>query len=296
MVKSIHSRISETYRTTGIQWNVIERDYLLSWVLAGISQVPALNDTLVFKGGTALRKCYFGDYRFSEDLDFTGLHGAPAGDGMEDAMKEACDVATNLLKKESGSANVDIACERYVEKRPHPGNQEAFRIRARLPWHNYPLTGTKTEITMDEKILRPVKKRKIIFLYGESLEVEIKTYSLEEIVAEKLRAILQNVDKLKKSNRGWIRPRGRDYYDLWRILSEYRDDMDLAEFSSFLRNKCAARYVTFTDPEDFFDEAVLALVDKAWDRSLGLLTSDLPSCSSVIGELREQIKALLFSS
>lgn len=296
MVKSIHSRISETYRTTGIQWNVIERDYLLSWVLAGINQVPALNDTLVFKGGTALRKCYFGDYRFSEDLDFTGLHGAPAGDGMEDAMKEACDVATNLLKKESGSANVDIACERYVEKRPHPGNQEAFRIRARLPWHNYPLTGTKTEITMDEKILRPVKKRKIIFLYGESLEVEIKTYSLEEIVAEKLRAILQNVDKLKKSNRGWIRPRGRDYYDLWRILSEYRDDMDLAEFSSFLRNKCAARYVTFTDPEDFFDEAVLALVDKAWDRSLGLLTPGLPSCSSVIGELREQIKALLFSS
>ena len=75
MVKSIHSRISEEYRTTGIQWNVIERDYLLSWVLAGISQVPSLNDTLVFKGGTALRKCYFGNYRFSEDLDFTGLHG-----------------------------------------------------------------------------------------------------------------------------------------------------------------------------------------------------------------------------
>ena len=26
---------------------------------------------LGFKGGTALKRCYFGDYRFSEDLDFT---------------------------------------------------------------------------------------------------------------------------------------------------------------------------------------------------------------------------------
>ncbi len=34
---------------------------------------PALpfRDALVFKGGTALKRCYFGDYRFSEDLDFT---------------------------------------------------------------------------------------------------------------------------------------------------------------------------------------------------------------------------------
>lgn len=35
-------------------------------------QVDSLRETLVFKGGTALRKCDFGDYRFSEDLDFSG--------------------------------------------------------------------------------------------------------------------------------------------------------------------------------------------------------------------------------
>ena len=98
MVKSVYSRISETHRSTGIPGYVLERAYLLSWTLAGISQVPSLLDTLVFKGGTALRKCYFGDYRFSEDLDFTGLHGVPTGADMEHAVQEACDITRYLLK------------------------------------------------------------------------------------------------------------------------------------------------------------------------------------------------------
>jgi predicted nucleotidyltransferase component of viral defense system len=51
--------------------------------------VDVLRDTLVFKGGTALKKCYFGDYRFSEDLDFTGVGSAPAGRRMKMAMDEA---------------------------------------------------------------------------------------------------------------------------------------------------------------------------------------------------------------
>ena len=49
---------------------VLERDYCLSWFLVGLSRSP-LHGQLAFKGGTALKKCYFGDYRFSEDLDFT---------------------------------------------------------------------------------------------------------------------------------------------------------------------------------------------------------------------------------
>ena len=62
---------------------------MLSWVLAGIGQVDSLRDTLVFKGGTALKKCYFGNYRFSEDLDFSGLEGVPTGEAMEGAVREA---------------------------------------------------------------------------------------------------------------------------------------------------------------------------------------------------------------
>ena len=49
---------------------VLERDYCLSWFLVGLSRT-SLKDILAFKGGTAIKKCYIPEYRFSEDLDFT---------------------------------------------------------------------------------------------------------------------------------------------------------------------------------------------------------------------------------
>ena len=52
--------------------DVLERDYCLAWLLAGLAESD-LSALLAFKGGTALKRCYFGDYRFSEDLDFTLL-------------------------------------------------------------------------------------------------------------------------------------------------------------------------------------------------------------------------------
>ena len=63
-------RLAGAWRT---DVTVVERDYVLSWVLAGLYRRAALAERLIFKGGTALRKCYFPDYRFSADLDFT-LH------------------------------------------------------------------------------------------------------------------------------------------------------------------------------------------------------------------------------
>jgi hypothetical protein len=53
-----------------IQESVLERDYCLAWLLSAVAESD-LKPILGFKGGTALKRCYFGDYRFSEDLDFT---------------------------------------------------------------------------------------------------------------------------------------------------------------------------------------------------------------------------------
>jgi predicted nucleotidyltransferase component of viral defense system len=51
--------------------NIVEKDYVLGWILAGINAHEELAEGWVFKGGTCLKKCYFETYRFSEDLDFT---------------------------------------------------------------------------------------------------------------------------------------------------------------------------------------------------------------------------------
>ena len=57
--------------TLGLLPHVVEKDYVLGWVLAGIYRQTALAERWIFKGGTCLKKCYFETYRFSEDLDFT---------------------------------------------------------------------------------------------------------------------------------------------------------------------------------------------------------------------------------
>jgi predicted nucleotidyltransferase component of viral defense system len=51
--------------------HIVEKDYVLGWILAGINAHEELSESWVFKGGTCLKKCYFETYRFSEDLDFT---------------------------------------------------------------------------------------------------------------------------------------------------------------------------------------------------------------------------------
>jgi predicted nucleotidyltransferase component of viral defense system len=224
-MRPLRTRLQQARKRLGIPWEVLERDYVLSWILAGVGQVERLRDTLVFKGGTALKKCYFGDYRFSEDLDFSALEGVPSGDAM------------------------------------------------------------------DERILKPVEKRTVIHEYGEPFNATVQVYSLEEVVAEKLRAILQHVQQLEE--RGWSRSRARDYYDLWRVLGAYKDRMVIVDFGSFLNEKCAVRNVAFTGPEDFFQERMLADVERTWEQWLGPLVPGLPSFDTVIRRLRSEVADLV---
>lgn len=286
-MKPLRSRLEAVRRSSGMPWEVLERDYLLSWLLAGILEVKSLGQTLVFKGGTALKKCYFGDYRFSEDLDFTGLPGAPTGEAMERAIRQATEAAGHLLNE---YAQVLLSCERYTEKEPHPGGQEAFVIRAQFPWQRHPQARVIIETAVDEEVLKPACRRTMLHEYGEPLQISIPVYCLEEIVAEKLRAILQHIEKLE--SRGWSRSRARDYYDLWRVLAAYQSEMDLSGFIPFLRRKCAVRDVTFDTAADFFPPKMMTYVEKTWEQWLGPLVPDLPPFSKVIQELRPQIESL----
>ena len=61
---------------TSLTPHVVEKDYVLGWMLAGIYSREDLANNWIFKGGTCLKKCFFETYRFSEDLDFTLLDAA----------------------------------------------------------------------------------------------------------------------------------------------------------------------------------------------------------------------------
>lgn len=55
-MRTLQLRIQKAARDTGVNQIVLERDYAQSYVLLGIASRPELRESLVFKGGTALRK------------------------------------------------------------------------------------------------------------------------------------------------------------------------------------------------------------------------------------------------
>ena len=113
-------------------------------------------------------------------------------------------------------------------------------------------------------------------------------------MAEKLRAILQQL--VKSDSRGWIRPRPRDYYDLWRILKTYDELFSTPDFLTLLRSKCAAKEVDFQGPESFFPEVMLLEVERSWSNWMRPLVDDLPDWPdwpTVRDELRVLVERLL---
>lgn len=279
----LRREINNLRRTTGIGWEIIEQDYVLSWMLYGISKIEKLKSTLIFKGGTALKKCYFGNYRFSQDLDFSVQGDYPRQEELLDLISQACEVA------ELESGNVKFKCNRYPERDVHPEKQEAFVIHARLPWQRDYNTSVKVEVTILEKVLVSPENKTIIHGYNEKLDCQILTYQIEEIVAEKIRAILQFAKKLHE--KGWGRSRVRDYYDLWRILSEYDDTIKKEILPDLVKRKCDPKSVSFNMVDDLFQPELLASL-KEWKVWLSPIVPDLPPVERVIEELKIQLKSI----
>lgn len=71
---SNRARITQQAARDGVPAPAVERDYVLAHIIAGLGSLGDQHG-LVFKGGTALRLCYFEDYRYSADLDFSVVEG-----------------------------------------------------------------------------------------------------------------------------------------------------------------------------------------------------------------------------
>src|SRR5579862_213571 len=113
--------------------SIVEKDYVLGWMLAGIYAHEELSESWIFKGGTCLKKCYFETYRFSEDLDFT----VPKGAIYElVSIKEALIEMAAFLYQETG---IDIRVNTIeVEECKNKNNAKTFAAKFGYvgPLHN----------------------------------------------------------------------------------------------------------------------------------------------------------------
>jgi uncharacterized protein len=134
--------------------SVLERDYCLAWFLATLAESD-LKAALGFKGGTALKRCYFGDYRFSEDLDFTLMAQAEP-----DELKARLEPVYAAVREASG---IVFGFDR--EDRQKQDNSYTFYLRYEGPLPRG--SDVKVDITLREKLVYPLPERSVLRGYDE---------------------------------------------------------------------------------------------------------------------------------
>lgn len=94
--RKLLNELQESASRDQLPLETVEQDYAISYLLAALTQIPVLSEMLVFRGGTALRKCYFQGYRYSKDLDYS-VQGSLTLDQYNRALSESADKARDML-------------------------------------------------------------------------------------------------------------------------------------------------------------------------------------------------------
>lgn len=208
--------------------NVVEKDYILNWILYGIANTDILKDRWIFKGGTCLKKCYFEEYRFSEDLDFTILDKNHLNSTF--LLAEFLKIS-DWIYEQSGIKIIqdDLRFEEYKNPRDKISVQGIIAYRG--PMQRIGSNSTvKLDLSNDEILVDKPQEKNIYHPYSDSLNIKIQCYSIEEIFAEKLRTLVER-----------LRP--RDLYDVIHLYTDKRWNLNKKLVKEILNKKCAFKNV-----------------------------------------------------
>jgi hypothetical protein len=142
-----------------IREDVLERDYCLAWLLSALAQSD-LQPVLAFKGGTALKRCYFADYRFSEDLDFTLREALPF-----EAIRARLESVYRIVQQQSGIVFTFDREDQRVRANTHTFY---LRYTGPLPGNN----DVKVDITINEVLSFPLENRPVLRGYPEFSDLQ----------------------------------------------------------------------------------------------------------------------------
>jgi len=248
----------------------LEKDYILTWILIGISKTKT-HKQLVFKGGTALKKFFFNNYRFSEDLDFTLLKNL--------SIEELEDILEKVYSIVQDESNIQLA---FGNKEKHK-NSYIFYINYTGPLGaDITKRQIKLDFTVDEKLIfSPIMRT----LHREHKEykdipenIKLLIYPLKEIFIEKYISIL---DKARNEP--------RDIYDLWYLVSKEQLKYDL--LAPKIKEKGKYKGIKNFD--------MLAILNKKeknyktlWEKRLSDQLLNLPYFDEVYRELKRSLRTL----
>ena len=259
--------IQRIAREAGVRDQQIEKDYVLSWILNGIAQHEQLSKIIVFKGGTVLKKIYFEDYRFSEDLDFTLLDNVVSNNQIFSWFNETFEYIRD-------EANIPLE---IIDNNEHEDGGINFYIG-----YIGPLGGqgsnkkVKVDISRSEKLeFEPVRKS-VFHKYSDMEAHQLLCYQLEEVLVEKMRSVMQ-------------RMQARDFYDIWYLLEVHEMNVDFL-FNEFSQ-KCISKGLAASDFQKKLEER-LPQYKSRWKSTMSEQIQNLPDFEQVEREVSRQLKKL----
>lgn len=261
----------------GVRVELQERDYVLGCFLLTLARTPALAEVLAFKGGTALRKSYFPAFRFSEDLDFTLLHTLSEA-ALQAQVREVC-------RRVAADFGVPMQIALWKQSRDLPG-EEAYRARVSYVGPLGQPGADPARITLDltcyETVILPADPRPILHPYSDAPRepLAVRTYCLEEMLSEKLRALLR-------------RSYPRDLYDVWYLLTVQRVQLDRDRLQRVVTAKFQHKGYTLDSVDSLLRLARRPGMDVAWERSVGHLAPEPRTYTEVLTALESLLQEWL---
>lgn len=244
---------------------ILEKDYVLTEVLKALSQVSRLNEALIFKGGTALRKIYFPNWRYSEDLDFTVKY-----DIAKKELKQALETSYRQVEQIS---QIQLTTKMLYK----PNGYARIRIQFLGPL-TYPGM-IYMDLSFDEPLcLDPEYREVLTNPFSKELQ-RVLVYPLEELLSEKLRSLLE-------------RGKSRDYYDVWRLLKEHSSQLNLELLGMVLGKKINHKGLCLHTISDFLPRDSREL-KHYWVKDLQQQISKLASLDEVLKDLQDMLDRLI---
>lgn len=168
----------------------VQRDYVFGWLLRGIYSNQRLRDLLVLKGGNCIRKAYLRHGRFSDDLDFsTETEVNP--DELKVMLNSVC-----LENQRLCGVNFDLGKTQITMKKIADVDRRIFEAKVYFKGfygEEKLIISVQLDISEYDKIQLPIQNRQLVHDYSDvdKCQSEIRCYHLEEVLADKLKSILQ---------------------------------------------------------------------------------------------------------
>lgn len=246
----------------GLNPHVVEKDYVLGWMLSGIYRHKALAENWIFKGGTCLKKCFFETYRFSEDLDFTLTDKNHIN---EEFLKPVFAEISEQIYEETG---IELPVDRqdfeiFTNPRGNLSCQGKISYRGPVSPQGKNLPRIKLDLTADELVVLPAVQLPIYHPYSDAPaeHIMVHSYAYEEAFGEKIRALAE-------------RMRPRDLYDVINLFRNADARPSASVLLDVLRQKCEFKGINVPTLADL--EPHKSDMEGAWSAMLAHQLPALP--------------------